>query len=342
MPWIYTGRRDEGAWIEFDRQKRDLTLRAVSARMHTNVGELHARKQKTTEWVGHSAASIRSQREDIQDISRAFEELAESVRRVSELTARTHDATQDARQSADQSQQQMTRMNEALSNLANRLTEAQTHMTTLTERSSSIGVVLDVISDIAEQTNLLALNAAIEAARAGESGRGFAVVADEVRGLAQRTHDSTRQIEDIIGSLQTETREVVEVIEQGVEACKNTASMASDASATIAGTLQDVEVIASCTHEVASATEQQSALSLQVERQSGRLLELGDRSVASSESAQQEAERLGRDVDQAQLLTSHFLAMLSDSAASPAAARPTKASVPEPAEAGDGRFPEPA
>lgn len=73
MPWIYTDRRDEGAWIEFDRQKRDLTLRAVSARMHTNVGELHARKQKTTEWVGHSAASIRSQREDIQDISRAFE-----------------------------------------------------------------------------------------------------------------------------------------------------------------------------------------------------------------------------------------------------------------------------
>ena len=98
MPWIYTGRRDEGAWIEFDRQKRDAVLRAVSARMHANVGKLHGRKQRTVEWVANSVASIRSQQGDIQDITRAFEELAESVRRVSELTARTHDATDDARQ----------------------------------------------------------------------------------------------------------------------------------------------------------------------------------------------------------------------------------------------------
>lgn len=71
MPWVYTGRRDEGAWIEFDRQKRDAVLRAVSARMHANVGKLHGRKQRTVEWVANSVASIRSQQDDIQDITRA-------------------------------------------------------------------------------------------------------------------------------------------------------------------------------------------------------------------------------------------------------------------------------
>ncbi|WP_417567275.1 PAS domain-containing methyl-accepting chemotaxis protein [Marinobacter sp.] len=312
MPWIYTGRRDEGAWIEFDRQKRDAVLRAVSARMHANIGTLHGRKQRTVEWVSNSVASIRSQQNDIKDITRAFEELAESVRRVSELTARTHEATDAARQSAGQCRDQMTTMNQSLSEMRSQLSVANERMQKLSEKSDAIGMVLDVISDIAEQTNLLALNAAIEAARAGESGRGFAVVADEVRGLALRTHESTRKIDEMIGALQTETREVVDVITGGARSCEQTAAIAGEVSSTLEATLRDVDVITSCTHEVAGATEQQAALSVQVERQAESLLELGNRSVQSSESAREESEHLGTNVDQAQLLTSHFLQMLCE------------------------------
>ncbi|MDI9244214.1 PAS domain-containing methyl-accepting chemotaxis protein [Marinobacter sp. CHS3-4] len=312
MVYIYTGRRDEAGWIMFDRQKQDSILRAISARMHSNIGELHNRKERTVEWVSHSVSSIENQQSDINSITRAFEELAQSVTRVSELTTRTHDATVDARKSSGDCHQHMTSMNEALETLSDDLATANERIASLSSRSDDIGVVLEVISSIAEQTNLLALNAAIEAARAGEAGRGFAVVADEVRGLARRTHDSTKEIGDIIGSLQSETHAVVDVISRGAESCRATAALASEASNSLASTLGDIDVIASCSHEVAGATEQQSALSMQVERQTNRLLELGNASVQSGESARTESEHLGNNVDQAHLLTSHFLHMLCD------------------------------
>ncbi|MFN2360714.1 MAG: PAS domain-containing methyl-accepting chemotaxis protein [Marinobacter sp.] len=310
MPYIYTGRRDEAAWAAFEGLKKDSVLRAVSARMHGNTGQLQDSKKRTVDWVSRSVSSIRSQQSDIHDITGAFEELAQSVQRVSELTLHTHNATEDARRSAGNSHQQMASMTNALTHLSGDLKAANENIASLSSKSEAIGIVLDVIRDIAEQTNLLALNAAIEAARAGEAGRGFAVVADEVRGLAGRTHESTRKIEDIIGSLQSETHQVVESIDRGVQSCESTSSIAANAHEALESTLKDIDLIASCSHEVAGATEEQSALSLQVERQASRLLELGNASVESSESARQESERLGDNVDQSHLLSSHFLQML--------------------------------
>ena len=310
MPWIYTGRRDEAAWVEFDRQKRNSTLRAISARMHTNLGNLQNRKQKTSRWVSDSVDSILSQQKDIEDITRAFEELAQSIRKVSELTSRTHDATKNATRSAGQCQQQLDEMQASLATLEEQLTSANRGIESLSTRSNEIGMVLDVISGIAEQTNLLALNAAIEAARAGEAGRGFAVVADEVRGLARRTHESTRQIEEMILSLQGDTHTAVELIHRGSKSCNTTASQARDVAGALEDTLKDIDIIGQCSREVASATEEQSAVGTQVEQQAARLLELGTASVRSSESARMESDALGQDVDSAHLLSDHFLQML--------------------------------
>lgn len=311
MPYIYTGRRDDTAWIEFDRLKKDSILRAMSARMHISAGDLQARKSKAVEWVSSSVACIRSQQSDIQSMTQAFDELRRSVERVSELTHRTHDATATAKQSASQSQSKMADMSNVLSELSEQLKHAETNIGSLSAKSDSIGVVLDVITDIAEQTNLLALNAAIEAARAGDTGRGFAVVADEVRALAQRTHTSTRQIDEIIQNLQNETQAVVRLTRRCSEISEHTVALADEASTSLDSTLHEMDIIASFSHEVAGATEQQSALSLQVENQTQRLVDLGNRSVESSESARQESEHLATNVDQAHLLATHFLAMLS-------------------------------
>ncbi|WP_256142710.1 methyl-accepting chemotaxis protein, partial [Klebsiella variicola] len=132
----------------------------------------------------------------------------------------------------------------------------------LGEFSNNIGSILDVIRGIAEQTNLLALNAAIEAARAGDQGRGFAVVADEVRKLAQRSTESTKEIQEVITSIQTSTRNAVETIEQGNKlsvSCVDNAHLSGDKLTALLSQVSDItmrnEQIATAIEEMANVTE---------------------------------------------------------------------------------------
>ncbi|GGX67460.1 methyl-accepting chemotaxis protein [Saccharospirillum salsuginis] len=310
MPYLYTGRRDEVGWLQFELQKKDSILRAVSARIHDNVNDLHASKRAAVDCVGKSVESIRSQQADLSAITTAFDELERSVQRVGELAASTHSATEVSRDSATSSQTMLSNVNESMEDLSASLQQAEGKIQELSTHSQAISRVLEVISDIAEQTNLLALNAAIEAARAGESGRGFAVVADEVRALARRTHDSIEEISETVNGLQSSTGEVVATIRNGVQVADSTVEASRQSHRAMLDLLSSVDSIATHAAEVSSATEEQSAMSVQVKRQALNLLELGNNSVSSSEQACLESEGLASNVDQAHLLSRHFLTML--------------------------------
>lgn len=311
MPYLYTGKRGDAAWLEYDRMKRNSTMRAIAARMHANGRVMGACKDKTLDCIQFSMSHIQSQRSDIVSIKQAFDELENSVHRVSELTSITHSATQSARESSRLSNEKMQQMTDAITALTSQLEQASTGIEELARRSLDINQVLDVITDIAEQTNLLALNAAIEAARAGEAGRGFAVVADEVRGLARRTRTSTDEISTIINSLRHVTDTVVATIHQGHSASTLASTMTREAQTSLGDIQGHIDLIEQHAQEVASATEEQSALSVQVQQQSSNLGTLGDQSVTSSEDARNESEALAQTVDRAQLLANHFLVMLT-------------------------------
>ncbi len=206
-----------------------------------------------------SATSMSSQQQEIDQVVTAMAEMTATVEEVAGSAGRAAETASIARSEAAAGKQVVEENMQAISQLAADVEHAAEVIQELDSHSDSIGAVLNVIRDIAEQTNLLALNAAIEAARAGEQGRGFAVVADEVRTLATRTHESTREINDMITRLQSGTQSAVQTMKQGREQAQASVEQASRVGDSLARIVGGVEEINGMNMQIASAAEQQAA-----------------------------------------------------------------------------------
>ena len=204
-------------------------------------------------------------------VATAGEEMAATSTEIANNCIMAAESSQIANQTAVNGATVIERTVAVMRRIADKVKESATTVEGLGCRSDQIGDIVGTIEDIADQTNLLALNAAIEAARAGEHGRGFAVVADEVRALAERTTRATKEIAEMIKSIQQETRGAVSTMEEGVREVETGTCEASKSGEALAEILQQMNTVSLQVSQIATAAEQQTATTSEI---SGNILQI--------------------------------------------------------------------
>lgn len=199
-------------------------------------------------------------------VATAMQEMASAAQEVASHTAQAARAADDAENATQQGEKAMLGMVKSINDIRDEITGTASVIHRLEADSGRIGEVLAVIHSIAEQTNLLALNAAIEAARAGEQGRGFAVVADEVRNLAQRTAQSTAEINTIIEAVQKGAERAVQAIESGKRSSENGVEQVRQAGEILSGVTGAVQTIRDMSQQIATAAEEQTLVTEDISR----------------------------------------------------------------------------
>ena len=249
---------------------------------------------------------MRHQQRETEQIAAAVNQMSATVHEVAHNTASAADAAADADERSADGRRVVSASIESIEQVAREVKQVATVISRVDSDSTRIGTVLDVIGEIAEQTNLLALNAAIEAARAGEQGRGFAVVADEVRVLAQRSHKSTEEIREIIESLQKGAKAAVDAMDQGRARTEESVKQASAAGDSLTAITNAVDTISRMNAQIATASEEQSTVADEINRNIARISEVTDRTAAQAEETSHESEQLVRISEELLHLVSQF------------------------------------
>jgi methyl-accepting chemotaxis protein len=212
----------------------------------------------------NTSRNVQRQESELDSASTAMAEMSAASENVAHSIAQAAEAALRAEDEANSVQLVVVESNETIDALARQIDHSTGVIHQLKEQSEGIGRILQVINELAEQTNLLALNAAIEAARAGEQGRGFAVVADEVRKLANRTQDSTGEIRTMIKLLQGLASSAMGEMKTGCAMAHKSAQQVHSTGDTLASIIGSVNTIHGMNIEVASAAEQQSRVTEEI------------------------------------------------------------------------------
>ncbi len=267
-------------------------LAAGAEESSSSVLEMNATTDEVTENIGELASGVRETVASIEEMAYSIKEVAKNVDALSLTAEETSSSMNEMDVSIDQVQSnanETARLSEEVAQDAERgaeailktigeiyrikesSQEAVAVISNLGSRIDAIGQILNVIDDVAEQTNLLALNAAIIAAQAGEHGKGFAVVADEIKDLAERAGASTKEIADLIKTIQTESRNAIQAVERGALNVDRGVEVSNEAERALKKILESSQKSTNMVRAIARATVEQAKGSKQVTDAIGRI-----------------------------------------------------------------------
>ncbi|WP_460137517.1 methyl-accepting chemotaxis protein [Pseudomonas sp. S1_E04] len=291
---VQVDRRDELGQLQSGLQQMMLNLHELIEGIRSGVIQVASAAEELSAVTEQTNAGISNQKVETDHVATAMNEMTATVHDVAHNAAEASAAASSADQQACEGEQIVGEAIAQIQSLAQELKQSAEAVRHLQEQSDKIGGVLDVIKAVAQQTNLLALNAAIEAARAGEAGRGFAVVADEVRNLALRTQRSTEEIENLVAGVQSGTHAVASGMQSSMVLSEGSVECTHRAVSALENITGKVSIIQSMNHQIATAAQQQSAVTEEINRSVIRVRDISDQTANACEETATSSNELAR------------------------------------------------
>jgi methyl-accepting chemotaxis protein len=269
----------------------------VSVQASSAIEEVTSTMHEMSINVQNVVKNTQVQASSVAETSASIDQMVTSIQRVADTAKVLLDIANRSREEVHTGIQTMEKATDGLNRTNKAIQSSAEIINILGHRADDIGKIIEVIDDLAEQTNLLALNAAIEAARAGEHGLGFAVVADEVRKLAEKSTQSTKEIADLIQSIQREARQAVENMEHSTQIVEEGLSLGNELGSALHKISDVVTEVYKFSQEIGAATNEQSVGSSQIAKATNRLTEITQEINSAVEEQASGAQAVVRAMD---------------------------------------------
>ncbi len=265
-------------------------LRTLVTTINETSEQVSSSAQETQTTARHLAESAQNQAQRISTATTAINQIASLMDTVSKDSAESADVAERSVKIASRGAEVVRETISGMDSIRDQIQETSKRIKRLGESSQEIGSIVELINDIAEQTNILALNAAIQAASAGEAGRGFAVVADEVQRLAERSASATKRIETLVQTIQSDTNEAVNSMEQTTAEVVAGARLAEDAGSALGDIERVSHDLSALIQNISTQARQQSTAATDISVSMNAIQEITSQ---TSQGASQTADSIG-------------------------------------------------